>query len=421
MERWKTIARRHLARFISDRAGGVAVLTAMSLTTLLGFAGLGTEATLWYVAKRNMQGATDAAAFSAATAEAAGQNSTAFDAAANAVAKQYGFAAGTGGVTVAVNNPPLSGNYTTNSEAIEVIVSQPQPMLFSQLFRASEPTITARAVAAPGNNASGCVMALDKGDVIDVSDSGTTTLNLNSCALDINSSSSDALNMSGNTVINTSSANIVGNYVLSGGAQINATSGIQTGTQPVADPYANAQIPSYSGCNKTSLVVVGTTNLTPTSPGGVYVLCNTVTVAGGAGNLNLAPGVYIINAGSLNVSGGATITGTGVTIILTSSSGASYGTVQVGGGSTINISAPTSGATAGIAFFGDRNAPSTNSNSFSGGATQNITGAIYFPSQEVTYSGGRPIHPRRNARSSSPIPSISAATRISTPIAAPRA
>jgi len=109
-------------RLLSDRRGGVAVMTAMSLTSLLGFAGLGTEATLWYVAKRNMQGATDAAAFTAATAEAKGQNSTAFTAAAKAVAQQYGFVDGTGGVTVTVNNPPVSGPNTGNAQAVEVLI-----------------------------------------------------------------------------------------------------------------------------------------------------------------------------------------------------------------------------------------------------------------------------------------------------------
>ena len=49
---------------------------------------------------------------------------------------------------------------------------------------------------------------------------------------------------------------------------------------------------------------------------------------------------------------------------------------------------PTTGATAGLAFFQDRHAPSTSSNSLSGGSTQTIQGAIYFPNEPVTYSGG---------------------------------
>ena len=178
MTRGNRNALRHLARFARERKGGVAVLTAMTLTSLMGFAGLGTEATLWYVAKRNMQGATDTAAFTAAIAETAGQNSTGFKLAAKAVATQYGFTDGTGGVTVTINNPPLTGSYTGNAQAVEVIITQPQNMLFSALFLSTRPTITSRAVAGPSTTTTttpgvaNCVIALDHGNVTDVDDIG---------------------------------------------------------------------------------------------------------------------------------------------------------------------------------------------------------------------------------------------------------
>ncbi|HUZ74672.1 MAG TPA: pilus assembly protein TadG-related protein [Stellaceae bacterium] len=383
-------------RLVKDHEGGVAVLTAVSLTTLLGFAGLGTEATLWYVAKRNMQGATDAAAFTAATAENAGQNSTAFAAAAKAITAQYGFTNGADNVVVTVNNPPQSGSYTTNSSAIEVIVQQRQTMLFSGLFMSTAPTISARAVAVatPTTSGSGggdgCVLALDSGNVTDVTDSGSTSLQLNNCSIYVNGSSSSALTLSGGAVINSKSAYISGNYTTAGGAALNTTAGTHTGVNPAPDPYASVNVPSYSGCDRTTSVTTVSTqtvNLQPSTPGGTYVICGGIT-ASGQSTVNLAPGVYILNGGSISIAGGSTLTGSGVTIILTSSTGTSYGTVSLAGGSNINVTAPTSGATAGLAFFQDRNAPNTKSNNFTGGATQSVTGAIYFPNQTVTYSGG---------------------------------
>ncbi len=288
-----------------------------------------------------------------------------------------------------------SGNYTTNASAIEVIVSQPQTMLFAQLFLSSPPTVLARAVAVtsastPGTSPDGCVMALDKGNVTDINDGGGATLNLKQCSIYVNSSSSSALTMTGGAQINAKSAYIVGNYSAKGGAALNTTAGTNTGVNPTADPYASVQVPSYSACNQTgfSKASTGTTSLGPTTSGGTYVFCNGLSLAGGA-TLNLSAGVYIINGGNLSVKGGATINATGgVTIILTSSSGSNYGTVSIAGGTNVNVTAPTTGPTAGLAFFQDRNAPQGPANDFTGGTTQNITGAIYFPNETVSYTGG---------------------------------
>jgi len=395
MQRWTSLSRLRCAQLISDRDGGVAVLTAMSLTTLLGFAGLGTEATLWYVAKRNMQGASDAAAFTAETAEIAGQSAANFTVAAKAVAARYGYVDGVNGVTVAVNNPPLHGAYTGSASAIEVVITQPQQMLFSRLFLSSGVNISARAVAntsgsSGGGGGNGCVLTLDRGDVTDVIDVGTAALNISTCDLYVNSSSASALTLSGTASINARNAFITGNYVQSGSSQFTTSQGIHTGVNPIDDPYANVQIPSYSGCDRTntSLVSRATLNVAPSSPGGVYVFCNGLSMSGQS-TLNLSPGIYIIDRGSLTLAGGSVINApSGVTIVLTSSTGSGYGTVSIAGGNTINIAAPTTGPTAGLAFFQDRHAPSSQSNSLSGGSTQTIQGAAYFPNEPVTFSGG---------------------------------
>jgi len=395
MKRGKRLSIGEIQRLIRDREGGVAVMTALTMTSLLGAAGLGTEATLWYVAERNQQGATDAAAFTAATGEAAGQSSTAFRAAAAAVAKQYGFTAActqTGGHSfgVCVNNPPTSGSNTGNSQAIEVVISEPQSMMFASLFMTSSPTISARAVAAPSSSSSGtgaanCIVALDRGLVTDVNDTGNSTLNMQQCNLQINSPSADALNMSGSVTINAKTVSIVGNYETSGNATLNASGGVVTGGSAMADPYANVSIPSYTGCNQTALHVVASKSYAATA-GTPYVFCNGLSISG-SGTVALGPGVYVINGGSLSVSGTASLTGTGVTLILTNSTTpSSTGSVSISGGTTVNLSAPTTGTTAGIAVYQDR-AATGGTNSFSGGSAQTITGAIYLPSEAVSYSG----------------------------------
>ena len=52
--------------FWTCSAGAVAVVTAIALPVVLGFASLGTEVGHWYFTQRVMQGSADAAAISAA-------------------------------------------------------------------------------------------------------------------------------------------------------------------------------------------------------------------------------------------------------------------------------------------------------------------------------------------------------------------
>jgi hypothetical protein len=58
----------------------------------------------------------------------------------------------------------------------------------------------------------------------------------------------------------------------------------------------------------------------------------------------------------------------------------------------VTVSAPTSNTysstcCSGIVFFGDRTATS-GINSFTGESGLSITGAVYFPTQNITYTGG---------------------------------
>ena len=92
------------------------------------------------------------------------------------------------------------------------------------------------------------------------------------------------------------------------------------------------------------------------------------------------------------VGGNSTIRGTGVTLILTSRIHSDYGTIDIRAGSNIEMTAPALGAVAGIpgiAIWVDGNVPAM-SDTFGGGSTQNVNGAIYLPGRRVKYFGGSP-------------------------------
>jgi hypothetical protein len=75
------------------------------------------------------------------------------------------------------------------------------------------------------------------------------------------------------------------------------------------------------------------------------------------------------------------VSGSGVTIYLTGGA-----RVRMNGNAEVNLSAPTSGPYAGILFYGDRTVTGL-TNEFNGTAASGLTGALYFPSQAVSYLG----------------------------------
>jgi hypothetical protein len=112
--------------------------------------------------------------------------------------------------------------------------------------------------------------------------------------------------------------------------------------------------------------------------------------------LDLAPGTYIVGEGNFKVGENATVKGRDVTIILTSRTRSKHGVVDLHRGATIKLSAsaPGSGVGApGIALWVDAMAPLA-ANAIAGGGTQIIDGAVYLPSQEVSFSGGSALGTR---------------------------
>jgi hypothetical protein len=387
---WRFIA-RPLGQVRADQAGATAIVLAISLAGVAGFAGLGTEAANWYMTKRAMQGAADAAASTAASALAAGASSAVFTTEAKSIAAAYNFADGSNQVTVTVNYPPKSGDYQS-SPAIEVLIKQPQRALISSLFMAAGPTIAVRAVALANTSLTGqaCVVALDPNAVTSVTTSGSTALSFPGCSLYLNASSQNALTMTGGATISAATAYFVGG--MSGGG-LTTASGKYTGVDPLIDPYLNAAVPTYSACDANNYKLTGGASATKSAgSSGVYVFCNGVTLSGGS-SLTLGAGTFIIDRGQLSIGGGSSLTATsGTTIILTTSNpSSSCATTKIDGGAMVSIKAPTSGPLSGIAIYQDRACTdSSASNSLTGGGTQNIVGAIYFPGEAVSYSGGSP-------------------------------
>ena len=341
---------RQVAKARHSRQGSVVIMLALMLVLLIGFTALGTEVTFALFKQRQMQSAASAAALGGAAALMTGHPADPATEA-HAITATAGFVHGTGGVTVTVNHPPLSGAHIGNTSAVEVIVAQSQTLLLSSLFRARSWNIAARAVATQGNNSGDCILSLDSTTAAIDALGGSAHLILNKCGMAVNGTGTKALSMTGASILTAASVSVSGLVYKYGSPVItNEAQVLKTLQPPVADPYASVQLPSSSGCKYNSLHLAHSNSGTQyLYPDGVY--CQGISLTNDA-VVVMAPGVYIINGGSFAVGGAVKLTGTGVTIVLTGSGG-SYATATITNGANVTLTAPTTGATSGLLFFAD--------------------------------------------------------------------
>jgi Flp pilus assembly protein TadG len=362
-----------------DRTGTTAVLTALAITVIAGFGGLAVDVGYWLSNQRSMQGAADEAAFSAtkvAPQLANGNPSTE----AKGVAATMGFVDGSNGVTVAVNNPPASGPNAGNSEAYEVIISQPQPMWLSSMIMTSAPTAAGRAVGKLTSGSS-CLYTLDPTASGSLHVEGGDLLTTG-CGVTVNSSSATAATING--TVTAPSFNIVGDYT----GTVNSPK-IKKGVAAARDPLAYVPAPAVgSTCDHTNYSVgSGSVTINP----GVYCGGNgnaAINITGNA-TVTMNSGTYILKGGGLSMQNNATLIGNGVTLYNTGTS-TTYAPINTQDNATLKLKAPTSGSLAGILFFQDRSINfATQANNIGMGNAGYVEGALYFPSTDLTMATGQ--------------------------------
>lgn len=375
------------ARFKGDENGGVIVLFAFALPILVGMISLALDVGLWYSAKRSLQSAADTAAISAAYEISSAGTAADITNAALADATRNGFNPATG--TITVNNPPITGPNTTKDNAVEINLDITNAMLFVNAIFNMDITISARAVAIAGGTSDACMLSLNTSVQKALEISGNSAINTSGCILASNSTDPSSIEISGSTTITAESLSTAGDYTTKGAAILNTTTAPQTNASPINDPYADLNVPAYSGCDQSEYKSAPSTTvtITPSSPTNPYVFCKGLDVKG---TLDLDPGVYIIDGGTFNLNASAVLTGDDVTIIMTSSSGGGYAKFTMNGGATVDLSAPSSGTYSGMLIYGDRNGPNQ-VNTLNGGAAGTFNGAIYVPSSILEFAGNSSV------------------------------
>ncbi|WP_179297923.1 pilus assembly protein TadG-related protein [Mesorhizobium carmichaelinearum] len=342
-------------------SANVATIFALSLPIVVGAAGFGVETSYWYYSSLKLQATADAAAYAGALEKISGSDTPTIVAAATQSAASNGLGSG----TIVVNTPPVSGPNTAK-KAVEVIVGQNLDRIFTSIFTQGKVPEQARAVALITNASKACMEALDPTASQAVLFSGNTSVKVTGCVIMSNSIASDAIKLQGSAGLQVDCLISAGGVSLSNPVTTVCAAPI-TQALPAADPFADLPTPAASNpCQNDNKATL--------SPG---TYCSGMTLKG---NVTLSPGVYVVQ-GDLKINANAAIIGSGVTIFMSGSS-----IVSMNGNASVKLSAPTSGTYSGVLFYGDRTGNSASS-TFNGTADSLLTGAIYFPKQQVNYLG----------------------------------
>ena len=406
----------------ATRRGAVAVLVLICMIPMIGLMSLVLDGGMLLSRKRQVQAVADAAAraaggslYSRYASEAGLDPQGKARAAALAIASYNGYANDGTNNSVAVNIPPSSASagYSGKAGCAEVIITLYQPRYFSAAFAtlvglsSGNIPVKARSVTLVKSTPPSSIILIDptKAGALTLTGGARLTTNagvrVNSSSM-YNASSSPsggAVNVSNGafmTVNGTGTLSIVGNVNMPSWATTGTffNKAPVSGASAMADPLASVAAPNpatLTTANK-SLVPSSETSA-PYPSGGAYTLSPGVYNGGlklnsGGVKYTMTAGLYYMKNGGFEVSNGATLkdNGAGVTIYLDSSGGS----VSLQGGTTVTLSAPTTGTNGGIpgiVLFQDRNNTSA-LNNIANGSTVNMTGALYAPNAAMTIAGG---------------------------------
>ena len=357
---------------IRDERGQILIITALSMTLLLGIAALSIDASFIYDKRNQLYAAADAAAKIGASEvhRLPAVTQGALDLFAKKQVESHGLtyaACGTsasGTAVTCINHPPLNGPFAANVNYVEAIVTQVTDTFFGRVLGFANMTPGARAVAGVSFG-TGCLTALGSGSPGITINNPSTGSGITGTACDV----LDAGNLDDGGKITAHSVGYAGTCF----------SGCPPGIQAPAptDPLISLPVPTAADCNSglpgTNVTVGGATPLTPGTYHNIQFQGGVLTMAGG---LYCVTGNITANVPGSNVNW---IDSGGVTIYI----GPAGSLVLDSNHVNITLEAQTSGIYKGIIFFQDRSNTTAVELSKNDG-TMTVDGALYFPSATIT-------------------------------------
>lgn len=219
----------------------------------------------------------------------------------------------------------------------------------------------ARISSSIGDGA--CIYALNHTAPRAIEAAGNTSVTVDGCVLASNSTAMDSIYVGGSATVRADCLQAAGHIEADGGLVTDCVQNRERAWR-LPNPFADIQEPMAP-----MLLTNPHRNDVSVGPGRYRNLTLD-------GTKTLEPGLYYIE-GSLSIKG--TISGEGITFFMLD------GAISVNGSASLSISAPQSGAHAGMLFWSAEG--NTSSHVFNGNGATDLDGYLYFPDGSVDYLG----------------------------------
>lgn len=387
MRAHRTLKMKRLFRSLASNTSGNAMLfMALALPALIGGAGVAVDFSQWYLWKRELQLATDQAAMAAAWART--DSHTESDYETRGTQDYYANLA----ITSSFASTPhfaLADYSNGNDNSVVVTATATKALPFSSLVTGHSTTIQAYSQAsfAAGANYSACLIATgSSGTTLAVGGNASVTAHCGMAAL---SCSPNAVNIDGSATVITDSIATCGTASVPSANE----SVVSENVQGLTDQFADLSPPTDDRARTYSCDGNGSHAQASPKPGtysSLVVHCTTT----------FDQGIYVIDGGTLDLTGNYAVTGLGVMFVL--KNGATLSLGGSGNNNTLKLTPMLSSQFTndpydysqtladryeGMLIFEDRNSHPTSTHHINGNSNSLIEGTMYFPSSNVEVNG----------------------------------
>lgn len=376
---------RFFSKLRRNTRGNAMIMVAAGTPLLIGGAGFAVDTAQWYMWKREMQHAVDQAAYAGAWARA---NPEAEDEYATRAQQEYD--ANINKTADFDSTPTITiasfGDGVDNSVVVTSTATRSLP--FTNFFTNSQVRIrvSAQATFQDGANYNACLVSLaETGTGTDI---GGTSIVSARCGLAALSCSDDAITIDNNATVETDSIAACGKIDIGDNDELEDV--VHEDVDGLVDIYAHIEPPSNDTPRSYNCSGKGKNKQASLQPGtysSIVTACDTV----------FAPGIYVVDGGTLDLTANSSLTGNGVMFVLKNGAHMKFG--GSGDSNALNLTPPTSADfvgtayesqaddLAGILVFEHRDNNAGQEHVLNGNSDSLIEGLIYLPDGDLKING----------------------------------